>query len=197
MDKVIGIGHITANSVIVFSSIITKLIKKELCHLSFKDNDAKPFGRFPIIKLNGEIQNKFYIGRNSETHGTLLQCANEDNQKVLGSDWLHNSKYKKLVDDFKIKSAGRVWTEKKIIVMRDTLPAPNIVQYVKYMLYMNGINIEDYDMLYGDQSGKIHQCSVNDYINSNIPIKSFVTTEDLPTDKIETKRCNNDIHNKR
>lgn len=179
MDTIIGKGRISANSVIVYKSLLTKTIGKKYISLSFTDNDALPFGRFPIFNLNHEITYRFYIGKIGTTHGSLLQQANEDNQKILGTDWMHNSKYSKFVSEFSIKSAGRIWKDRKILVMRDILPSIDIVKYAISQLNIRGFDVYSYNMLYNDPNGNVHICGVQDYINGCSSEYGYNTEEDF------------------
>ena len=160
MDEIIGKGKITANSVIVYSRILSRV----KIHLSFNDEDAIPFGSFPIYNLNGNVTYKFYMGKRGQTHGSLLQQANIDNQKLLGSDWMHNGKYANFVKEFRISCGGRIWTNKRVIAMRSYLPIPQMVEYANSMLNKHGINTEDYKILYSDDNNRVHSCTINDYI---------------------------------
>lgn len=181
MDKIIGFGDIKANEVVVYSNRLTQTlgIKKRDYSLSFDDGDAIPFGRFPVYRLNGEIRYKFYIGTAGMTHGSLLQKANEDNQKILGGDWMRNPKYNKISSDFKIQSAGRLWVGKNIIVMRDPMPTPNIVEYAVSELSRNGFPCSQYSMLYSDDDHHVHLCLVSDYISGCASQYGYKTQEDL------------------
>lgn len=182
MDTIIGQGHITANSVIIYSSLFSKIFGRKNIELSFSDKDAYPFGRFPIIRLNQEIQFKFYIGNYGSTHGSLLQMANDENRKTLGTDWIHNPQYQNFTAMFKIQSAGRIWINRKIIVMRDERPEPNIVNYAMVQLFNNGISdIMTYNLLYMDDNNRIHKCTMDDYIKGCADSFGYKTHENLPS----------------
>ncbi len=183
MDKIIGVGSIAANRVIVYSSIFTKWVglQKRQYTLYFKDSDAIPFGRFPLLNLNGEMSYKFYVGENCSTHGSLLQQANEDNMKKLGSNWLHNPNFAEFAKQFKIQSAGRLWTCRKLLVMRDPLPSHEIVSYATSMLITHGVDLTNYNLLYSDNDANIHKCTLEDYINGCAEPFGYKTTEIIPT----------------
>lgn len=182
MDKIIGKGTSSANRVIVYSNLLNRVIGRKKYVLSFQDNDAFPFGRFPIMKLNGEVIYKFYLGNQGQTHSTLQQNANVENQKLLEDDWLRNPKYNAFSKQFKIQSAGRIWTNQKILVMRDLRPEPQVVKYAITQLQKSGISdIMSYNMLYGDNQGYIHQCTLEDYLNGSANSFGYQTSEDLPT----------------
>lgn len=179
MDNIIGIGRVTANSVVIYKSIFYKIIGRKLMTLSYIDDDAQPFGRFPIFNPDNEIIYKFYIGDFGDTHGTLLQFANIDNQRILGNDWMHNPQFADLVSNFKIQSAGQLWNNRHLIVMRDTLPTPEIVKYALTQLTLQGYDISDYRLLYSDSNNKIHLCTILDYLSGSASKYGYKSSEDL------------------
>lgn len=186
MDKIIGRGKISANSVIVYSNLLNRAIGRKKYVLSFQDNDAFPFGRFPIMKLNGEVIYKFYVGNQGEAHIALQQIANIENQRTLGSNWFRNPKYSDFSKQFRIQSAGRIWVHQKIMVMRDSRPTPQIVKYVIFQLQSSGvIDIMSYKMLYEDNQGYIHQCTVEDYLKGSASSFGYQTSEDIPNNSEE------------
>ena len=154
MDKIIGKGRVVANSVVVYTSYLNKLIRKKAIKLSFTDFDAFPFARFLVMGMNHEQYSVFLLGKQGTTHASLFQIANKNNQKTLGQYWARDSKYNYLTQPL---SSGRIWTNKKIIVMRDNRPSPNIVKYVISLLEQYGIlDIESYKLLYEDNNNCIH-----------------------------------------
>lgn len=179
MDKIIGKGRISANSVVVFTSAISKFLGRKKLHLSFMDSDAYPFARFLIMGKNQEIVSKFFLGAQGTTHGGLFQRANVENQEILGPDWVRNPNYKHLS---RILSAGRIWTEKKIIVMRDARPEPCIVAWAANQLNRYGVtDIESYQLLYEDSTGNIHSCQIHDYLNGSADNYGYLTHEEMPS----------------
>lgn len=183
MDRIIGKGKITANRVVVLSKILNRV----KIRLSFNDEDAIPFGSFPIYNNMGNITNKFYLGKKGQTHCDLLQQANMDNQELLGSDWMYNSKYTNIVKGFGISCGGRIWTDKEFFVMRSCLPVPQMVEYVKSMLEEHEMNLESYKMLYSDSDNRVHCCSINDYINGCASKFGYKTNEIVPNHTVQMK----------
>lgn len=179
MDKIIGKGKISANSVIVYPSKLLRFFRRKKVTLSFTDKDAYPFARFLIIGVNQEVQSKFFLGKQGTTHGSLFQLANIENQKILGKDWIRDNQYKNLTN---ILSAGRIWTSSQILVMRDPRPSHKIVKYVISQLCRQGINnIENYRMLYEDNQSYIHECNVKDYLDGCASQYGYQTNEEIPT----------------
>ena len=188
MDRIIGKGRISANSVIIYSSSLSKLFGKKKIKLSFSDSDAFPFARFLVMGINKEIVSIFLLGQQGTTHGSLFQIANTRNQKTLGQFWSRDSKYLSLT---KILSSGRIWTNEKIIVMRDNRPSPNIVQYAVSQLRQQGISdIDSYKLLYEDNNNCIHECQVEDYIKGCANNFGYQTTEELPLQNVNSRKCN-------
>lgn len=186
MDRIIGKGRVTANSVIVYASSLYKLMRKKKVKLSFSDSDAYPFARFLIMGLNQEPYSIFLLGKQGTTHASLFQIANLRNQKVLGPDWSRDKRYQSLTN---ILSSGRIWTNEKIIVMRDNRPSPNVVQYAISQLKQNGVSdIDSYRLLYEDNNNLIHQCSIDDYIRGCASEFGYQTAENLPSENSENNK---------
>lgn len=186
MDKIIGKGRVTANSVIVYSSTLYKLMGKKKVKLSFSDSDAYPFARFLIMGMNQEEYSMFLLGKQGTTHMSLLQIANIRNQKVLGQDWTRDSKYSSMTQPL---SSGRIWTNEKIIVMRDNRPSPNVVQYAISQLKQHGISdIDSYKLLYEDNSNCIHECQLQDYISGCASEFGYQTTEEIPSENSHSNK---------
>ena len=180
MDRIIGKGRVTANSVIVYASSLYRLMGKKKVKLSFSDSDAFPFARFLIMGMNQEQYSIFLLGKQGTTHASLFQIANMKNQKMLGQNWVRDSRYSSMTQPF---SSGRIWTNEKIIVMRDNRPSPNIVQYAISQLRQHGIqDIESYKLLYEDNNNCIHECQIQDYISGCSSQFGYQTSEEVPSE---------------
>ena len=163
MDRIIGKGTLSANSVIVYSSIFSRLLGLSRYRLSFSDPDAYPFGAFFVVENNMNVEHLFMVGKQGTTHRSLFQFINSKNQRFLGENWWHDRRNLTLTRMF---SSGRIWIQRKIIVMRDNRPDPKDVDYAMSQLTNRGIpNILSYVLLYEDDDACIHECEVIDYIN--------------------------------
>jgi hypothetical protein len=169
MDTIIGKGLISANRVIVYQSKIAKAFRRSCLKLSFSDADAYPFGCFPIMGPNREAQSRFFIGHACTTHRSLLQKAYLANQELLGNDWMRDPNYSEFRKFFIIQYAGRIWTSRKILVMRDDILSADTVRLAIDNLYKQGIrDINSYDMLFEDNQHFIHRCSIDEYLSDII-----------------------------
>lgn len=163
MDRKIGKGTLSANSVIVYSSIFSRLLGLSRYRLSFSDPDAYPFGAFFVVENNMNVEHLFVVGKQGTTHRSLFQIVNSKNQRYLGENWWQDRRYLSLARMF---SSGRIWTKKKIIVMRDNRFEPKDILYVVSQLTNRGIpDIYSYVLLYEDDYSCIHECEIIDYIN--------------------------------
>lgn len=170
--------NFSANRVVVYSSLLSKLFGRKKIALSFSDTDAFPFARFLIMGMNQEEYSIFLLGQQGTTHANLFQEANVRNQKLLGQYWFKDNKYKSLTG---ILSAGRIWTNEKTIVMRDNRPSTNTVQYAISQLKRHGItDIESYKLLFEDNRSCIHECQLQDYLNGCANEYGYTTREETP-----------------
>lgn len=162
MDRKIGIGRLSANKVVVYTSIFTRFLKRWKYNLSFSDTDAYPFGEFLILENHKDVKRNFILGTQGTTHSSLFQIANISNQRFLGKDWWKDRKNLYLTKMF---SSGRIWTKRKIIVMRDISPYPKDICYAAYQLAKCGIqDIYSYKLLY-EYNSRIYECEISNYVN--------------------------------
>lgn len=134
----LGFGELSSNRCIVYEKDFNQQDVKPLLCLSFEDSDAMPFEMLSN-SLWGE---KFAIGNISESH---LSLTSRELKKFVSS----NSSLQNLMQTTVISLAGRVWINRKFLILKSKDDIQNLSVIAEHLAVHN-IDLTSFSVLLYD-----------------------------------------------
>ena len=201
-SKNIGFGELTAKRSIIYNrnelqNILNgekdiSEIKPEI-YLNFDDEDAIPFEYISLKLSQSEEYSDFFIGSNAQAHSSLINQAFKSSPlkiRNLPTDWRNNPHTKEIMNTMHFSYGGRIWHNKKLIVLKSYTDFASSVKIITLFLERNNIDISSYYIL---------KCEKNDSIDERYWGDIYVYKVDdicKSTKDVELPPVSSTLHNK-